>query len=644
MPLTPSRSGPICVSCACLWRRELSKQVDAADVQKRVLGQIKALLGGTVSGRITVSNQTSVTMTVEGLVYPRFIASPQNRVMPGGTHCMTVVPAEALTSHQRHQADQLLEGAFEKYRATVSELLLADQGSKLFRHLSGSEVQSKAGSSIFTKSSCGTCQGTGEEYCAVCGGSQNINCHQCSGLGYNYCPTCHGHGQVLRDQFCTSCAGAGRDFNGNTCSGCGGAGRHQQWQTCNQCSQGKVDCTYCHLGRTTCTHCVGGLVTCRTCAGSLYLFTEHWLNIQVGTRVETKIYGPHEWAKAGIERLIVQQKAGEFSQGGGINDRQPAHVEAYATVALVPATIASITYKGITADCHLVGSQHKVVNFNGLLAGSVEAIVKSIESTMTPWRLRRAISTPLIQGFDKDTSRYGEAFEQYESVQNGAVSRSQAERLKAALSRVKHRLSTGPRAFSVQAILAKSVVNYLWLLAFFTAVWLGSDWWQGRSVTHQLGWLTPILHTDAYLSGLQRYGSMMLWKGPMLNSLVLWIAAFAFGRWLMLPAISSRLAELSRRRFTVALLLMPVNAVLLLMVLALFPAWGFDLRTAGMAPLYLKLTEGKDIGPLIGTLLLSPLTLWPIGLAYALVTYKRSATWWATWKLKLVGLNAGQRA
>ncbi|HBP6526420.1 TPA: hypothetical protein L6A81_12335 [Pseudomonas aeruginosa] len=622
----------------------MGKQVDAADVQKRVLGQIKALLGGTFSGNVAVSSHTSVTMTVEGMVYPRFIASPQSRVLPGGTYGMSAVPTDTLISNQRQQADQLLEGAFEKYRDAVSEQLLADQGSKLFRHISGSEVQSKAGSPVFTKSSCGTCQGSGEEYCAICYGSQKINCHQCSGLGFNHCSTCQGHGQVLRDQLCTSCGGAGRDSNGSTCAGCGGAGRHQQWQTCNHCSHGKVDCTYCHLGRTTCTHCVGGLITCRTCAGSLYQYTEHWHSIQVWTRVETKVYGPHDWAKAGIDRLISQKNAGEFSLSGGISARQPTDDEAYATVALVPATIASVTYKGITAHCHLLGTQHEVVNFNGLLAGSVEAILTRIESTMTPWRLRRAISTPLVQGFDKDTSRYGEALEQYESVQNGAVSRNQAERLQAALSKVKNHLTVQPRALSVQAILAKSVVNYLWLLAFFTAAWLGSDWWQGKSVTHQLGWLTPLLHTDAYLSSLQRYSSAMLWKGSMLNSVILWIVAFAFGRWLMLPAISEWLAELTRRRFAVTLLLLPINAILLQTVLALFPAWGFDFSTAGMAQLYLKLTEGKDIGPLVGTLLLSPLTLWPIGLAYALVTYKRSAVWWATWKLKLVGLSAAQRA
>lgn len=621
----------------------MGKQVDAVDLQKRVLGQVKALLGGAFSGNIAVSSHKSVTMTVDGLVYPRFTATPQSSVLPGGTYGVTSVPREALSSLQRQQAVQLIEGALERFRATVSDLLLADHGAKLFRPLSGCEVQSKAGSSVFTKSSCSTCQSTGQEHCPVCGGSQKINCHQCTGLGYNYCSTCHGHGQVLRDQFCTSCAGAGRDFNGNTCSGCGGAGRQQQWQTCNHCVQGKVDCTYCHLGRTTCTHCVGGLITCRACAGSLYLFTEHWLSIQVSTRVETKVYGPHDWAKAGIDRLIAQQKAGEFSQGGGISDRQPTHVEAYATVALVPATIASVTYKGITADCHLLGTQHEVVNFNGLLAANVEALVASIESTMTPWRLRRAITTPLVQGFDKDTSRYGDALEEYESVQNGAVSRNQAERLKVALSRVKNRLSAQPGAFSVQAILAKSVVNYLWLLVFFMAVWLGSDWWEGKSVTHQVGWLTPLLHTDAYLSGLQRYSSALLWKGPLLNSVALWVAAFAFGRWLLLPSISERLAELSRRRFVVTLLLLPINAMLLSMMLALFPAWGFDFSTGGMAQLYLKLTEGRDIGPLVGTLLLSPLTLWPIGLAYALVTYRRSATWWATWKLKLVGLNIAQR-
>lgn len=622
----------------------MGKQVDAADVQKRVLGQIKALLGGTFSGNVTVSSHKSVTMTVDGLVFPRFTTTSQNLVLSGGTHGITAVSREALNSLQSQQADLLLEGAFEKFRAKVSDLLLADHGAKLFRPLSACEVQSKAGSSVFTKSSCSTCQSTGEEHCPVCGGSQKINCHHCTGQGYNYCSTCHGHGQVLRDQFCSSCAGAGRDFNGNTCSGCGGAGRHQQWQTCNNCNHGKVDCMYCHQGRSTCTHCVGGLITCRTCAGSLYLFTEHWLNIQVGTRVETKVYGPHDWAKAGIDRLIVQQKAGEFSQGGGISDRQPTHVEAYATVALVPATIASVTYKGITADCHLLGTQHEVVNFNGLLAASVEALVTSIESTMTPWRLRRAISTPLVQGFDKDTSRYGDALEEYESIQNGAVSLNQAERLKAALSRVKNRLSAQPRAFSVHAILAKSVVNYLWLLAFFVAVWLGSDWWQGGAITQQMGWLTPLLHSDAYISRLQRYSSALLWKGPILNSVALWVAAFAFGRWLLLPSISERLAELSRSRFAVTLLLLPINAMLLQMVLALFPAWGLDFSTGGMAPLYLKLTEGKDISPLVGTLLLSPLTLWPISLAYALVTYRRSATWWATWKLKLVGLNAPKRA
>lgn len=596
----------------------MNSQDASPEVEKRIQSQLWDLLGKTHQPKIAVSGLDSQTMSIHGLVYPAFSIESQSQLLPPGTRATAPVALSDVASTLSRQAGRMLEGAFEKYRGAVSNLLLANNGALLLRPLHNAVVGSGDGGAVYTQSTCVSCSGAGDRKCSVCDGTAAMGCTNCQGSGWFGCVYCSGQGYQMVQ----------------------GSRPNPEMVRCTHCSSGRVNCPRCSGGKVRCTFCVSGRTTCGSCSGTRYQCTKHWVDVVVSTRVENEITGPCEWAVAPINRCIEKMKAGDFSSSGGIAKHQPTDVNAYATVAFVSAIKARVSYRGDSFDCSVLGNQYQVVDYNGLLHGDVESLIGTLRSTHKLGDLKTTLKTPLVQDFEKESAAAGRAVSDSFAVRTGAMKTAQAEQLREALDRIKDDLANPSNVSGLVAVLVKSLASFPLLLVAFSLAWAGSNPSRFNAISDALGWVTPLYSFGAYADSITGYFAVMQFNESLIGGLIYWVLAYVIGTRLLLPVFrrKGRLKDKVQAR----VLLTPLTALLLPLALSLFPGWEFDFATAGIRPLADKLLHGRGVGEQIATMIITPLTLWPIGLGYAVINLKSTKTWWGLRKLKRFGLSPAQ--